>query len=138
MTVLYFGGAEGVLPMNLLILSIVLISIPLFIILTLLGWLYDKRMRVWSPNQIVIVERNPYTFLAEPALSIRTLPIFNAILLTLRDVIDKAGIDCNEIDKILEYISEYQKLDVSRDESMKEAQELRASFGELFKYQESI
>jgi hypothetical protein len=79
------------------------------------------------------VERNPFTFVAEPRLHIQILPALIVVFDTLKQVQSSIGEDTSEIDGILTYIKEYSKLDVTRDEDMEHARNLRKSFGTLFK-----
>ena len=136
-TLFYFEGSEvvgGIVPLNYLVLGILLISLPLFIVLATLGWVYDKRLRIWSPDLEVKVERDPFTYVAEPRIHVMVMPLLCSVLGTLKRVMTEAEIDDAEINKILQYFSEYSKLSVSRDEDMEEARKLRAAYGELFQY----
>ncbi|MHA2150167.1 MAG: hypothetical protein ACXAAN_16130 [Candidatus Thorarchaeota archaeon] len=133
---IYFEGSgvvSGIVPFQILIIGIFVISLPLFLILATLGWFYDRKLQIWSPDLMVKVERNPYTFVAEPRLHIMILPAFFAVLETMREVLLSVNADTSDIDRILSYIEEYGKLDVARDEDMARARELRKSYGALFK-----
>jgi len=136
-TLFYFEGVDvvgGVVPIEYLAQGILFISLPLFILLAALGWVYDKKLQVWSPDLMVKIERDPFTYIAEPRLHNMVLPLFNAILGTLRDILTAAGIEDDGINRILRYVGDYSNLDVSRDEDMGKARNLRASFGEVFRY----
>jgi hypothetical protein len=52
----------------------------------------------------------------------------------MRNILVKAGIEDNQLNYILNYLREYSDLEVSRDEDMVKARNLRASFGELFQF----
>ncbi len=139
--VLFATGSSGVstvVSMDILILGVVFISIPLFIFLAFLGWLYDRRFKVWSPDVIVKVERNPYTYLAEPRMYVFVFPFLIAIFSTLQSLLKKANLETDTIDEILGYLSEYSKLDLSEDENMERSKELRKKIGDLFITEESI
>ncbi len=134
-TLFYFEGAEVVgriVPLDYLVLGILVISLPLFIVLAALGWVYDKRLRIWSPDLEVKVERDPFTYIAEPRIHVMVMPLLCSVLNALKRVMRAAEIDDTEISRTLQYFREYSKLSVSRDEDMEEARKLRAAFGELF------
>ena len=136
-TVFYFEGVDvvgGVVPIEYLAQGILFISLPLFILLAALGWVYDKKLQVWSPDLMVKIERDPFMYIAEPRLHNMVLPLFNVILGTLRDILTAAGIEDDGINRILCYVNDYSNLDVSRDEDMGKARNLRASLGEVFQY----
>lgn len=134
-TIFYYEGADaigGVVPIEYLVQGILFISLPLFVLLASLGWVYDKKLRIWSPDIVVKVERNPFMYVAEPRMHIMVLPLFHAILGTLNEVLIAAGIEDNEINRILRYINDYSNLDVSRDGDMEKVRNLRSSYGEIF------
>ena len=135
---IYFEGSEvvgSIVPLDIIVLGFFIISIPLFILLLTLGWLYDRKLRIWSPDLIVKVERDPFTFLAEPRIHIMVLPFFVSVLGTIKKIMCAVGADYREIDRILQYLADYSNLDVSRDEDMAKARNLRESFGVLFESQ---
>jgi len=134
-TIFYYEGADaigGVVPIEYLIQGILFISLPLFVLLASLGWVYDKKLRIWSPDVVVKVERNPFMYVAEPRMHIMVFPLFHALLGTLDEVLIADGIEDNEINRILRYISDYSNLDVSRNEDMEKVRNLRSSYGEIF------
>ena len=120
-----------------LFFAIVGISLPLLFVLLVAGWYYDKKLQLWSPDMTVKVERNPYSYVAEPYLFSMVLPFFYTYLLTLRSVLAKKGSNTTDIDEFLKYLSEYCNLRVSKDEDFKGAYEIRKSLGTLFKASDS-
>lgn len=108
------------------------ISLPMFIILIIAGWFYDKKFRVWSADTAVKVDRNPYSYVMEPKLYALTLPFINAMIDTLRSVMVKLDLDPKEASSLIEYLDEYAKLSASRNKDLKYALDLRASLGALF------
>lgn len=115
-----------------LFLSVFLISIPLLVILTIFGWYYDRKMKIWSVDMAVKVERDPYSYVPEPYLFSRIFPFFFAFLSTLREVFRVKGISLTEIDSTLEYLANYAELSVSKTQDFRTAQEFRTSLGMLF------
>lgn len=138
-TLVYFEGSDvigEVVPLEILILGFFVISLPLFVLLAVLGWFYDRKLQIWTPDLMVQVERNPFTYVAEPRLHILILPALIVVLETLRQVLLSLGEETSEVERILTYIKEYSKLDVTRDEDMEHARNLRKSLGVLFKAEE--
>lgn len=115
-----------------LFLAVVVISLPLLIVLTLLGWYYDKKLKIWSVDTAVKIERNPYSYVAEPYLYSRVFPFFFAFFTTVREIFRVKGISHKEVDETLEYLTKYTELSVSRTQDLKTAQDLRISIGALF------
>ncbi len=137
---LIFGALYSVLifegfvtdSMTILFLGIVFMSLPLLIVLTTIGWFYDKKLKVWSVDAAVKVERNPYSYVAEPKLHGMTLPFVHAFVKTLRDVFIEAEVPTKDLDNLIEFLDIYQNLDVSDEKDMKRARDLRQSIGALF------
>ena len=108
------------------------ISLPLLLILTIAGWYYDKKLRVWSADTTVKIERNPYSYVAEPYIFSRFLPFFFTYLKTLQKILVKKGNGSPEIIEALEYFDKYSQLVVSRNEDLWSALKIRKSLGNLF------
>ncbi len=125
-------AATDTVPLEYLVLGILFISLPLFMVLASLGWIYDRRLRIWSPDMIVKFERNPYQYLPEPYLHIQLFPFYLALFSTIRQVFMEAGLDATSIDRVLAFLQEYSELDVARTEDMDKAKRLRKSLGVLF------
>ncbi|MCF2136991.1 MAG: hypothetical protein K9W43_07055 [Candidatus Thorarchaeota archaeon] len=123
---------DDALSFEYLVLGLLFISLPLFLLLVTLGWIYDRRLRIWSPDMIVKFERNPYQYLPEPYLHIMLFPVYIALFNTFRKVFLKEGLDTSSIDKILTYLQQYAALDVGHTKDMQKARDLRNSLGVLF------
>lgn len=121
-----------------LFLSIFVISLPLLIFLTALGWYYDKKLRVWSADQAVKIERYPYSYVAEPYLYSRVFPFLFAFFTTMREVLKAKNSPYEEVDKILNYLAKFSNFSVSRIQDMREAQLLRESLGTLFQKNQGV
>jgi hypothetical protein len=115
-----------------LFFAVVGLSLPLLIFLTICGWYYDKRLRVWSPDMIVKVDRNPFSYVAEPRIYAMVFPFFYTVFKTLREAFQKLELDTLELDTIIKFLDDYSRLSSSRDQDMGEAQELRRIYGSVF------
>ncbi|MFX0045934.1 MAG: hypothetical protein ACFE8Z_08805 [Candidatus Hermodarchaeota archaeon] len=132
-TVLVPGAQVGeTVALEYLIMGIAFISAPLFIVLALLGWYYDKRLKVWSPERAVIVERDPFSYVPDPRYHAFDQPALYPLFSTLREVAVNADLDISELDKIIDYVAKYTSLSVSREEDMQVARDLQKSYGAMF------
>lgn len=122
-------------PILQILFGTFLISVPVYILLTLLGWYYDKRLKVWSSDAIVRIERNPYTYVPAPRELLLDVPFFYSFFTTMRGIFLKSEIEVEQIDRFMEYMSHYSGLTASRDQDMDEARKLRITFGPVFRYQ---
>ena len=125
-------AVDGIVPFDLLILGLLFLSLPVFVLVAALGWYYDKKLKIWSVDFAVKVERNPFSYVAEPRLRMMALPFYYTLFNTLRNILDSAGIDCRDAEAIMEYMGEYSDLSVIRKEDLLGAQELRKRYGRIF------
>jgi len=117
------------LPEDILLTAIYLISLPLFLILVILGWYYDKQLKMWGPEFSVRIERDPYSYVPEPRLWISVFPFMFAFLKTTYDVLDKTNADTSYLKKLIEYFAKYSNLKASVEDDMKQGQAIRADLG---------
>ena len=117
---------------NALWYAIMGISLPMFLILIIAGWFYDKKFRVWSANVAVNIDRNPYSYVMEPKMYAFILPFMNVMIDTLRSVMVKINLEPKEMTSLMGYLDEYARLSASRNQDLKYALDLRASLGVLF------
>ncbi|MFW9805314.1 MAG: hypothetical protein ACFFFK_01135, partial [Candidatus Thorarchaeota archaeon] len=126
------------IPLDYMVLAVVFISLPLFFVLTAIGWYYDKKLQVWSPERMVIVERNPYSYIPEPRFYVFEAPMLYTFFKMLKDITSKENIVIPELDRVIQYFSDYSSLSILRDEDMKTARRMRQSFGKLFERNEGM
>jgi hypothetical protein len=116
---------DGLVPFNYLILGIIFLSLPLFFILSFAGWFYDKKLRVWSADNIVKFERNPYMYVPDPRNGIVEIPFFTILSKTLYDLFEKLDLENTELGNMLLYLEKYRQFDASVDQNMEDARALR-------------
>jgi len=126
------AAVGNIVSINYLFLGLILLSFPLFILVAVIGWLYDKRLKIWSVDAAVKVERNPFTYIAEPKLHAMTMPIYYALFGILREIFNATGIETTEIHEILTFLDRYRSLSVTKESDMERAKSLRKSFGDTF------
>lgn len=131
-------SVNGVVPVGYLILGFILLSIPMLFLITSVGWFYDKKLRVWSPDMIVKVERTPYTYVPYPRDYAMDFPAHFTILETMKALFEALNIDAEEIERILAYMNEYCDFKASRDEDMQKARDLRRQYGPVFEPQKVV
>jgi hypothetical protein len=132
-TVLFPAVATGtVVPLGYLIFGIVFISFPMLSVLLILGWYYDRRLMLWTPDLTVQVERNIFTYVPTPSILTCTIPFAYCLLSVFSEVFDKIGADKASIIRLAKFLEEYRQLDSSRDEDMIAARGLSSSFGPVF------
>ena len=117
---------------NALFLGVVGISLPLLLVLVILGWVYDKKLKVWSADLAVQVERNPYSYVAEPSIFAFTIPFYYALFKIVYDILMTNDLETRQVKRMLEYLDTYSKLMSSRSQDLNKAVEIRRSLGSLF------
>lgn len=120
------------LPRNLLLNMIWLISLPLFILLVVLGWYYDKQLRMWGPEFSVRIERDPYSYVPEPKLVASFFPFIYAFLSTSYDVLNEINSDTRYIEKIIGYFDSYSALRSSVEDDMNRGKQIRFELGNIW------
>jgi len=128
----------NVVPLNYLFMGLILISLPLFTLIATIGWLYDRKLRIWSVDTAVKVERNPFSYVAEPRLYSLTMPIYYTLFETLREVFATTGVEATEVQRILDFMDDYGCFRVSKESDMRGAINLRKSFGETFQQSQGV
>jgi hypothetical protein len=123
---------NDIVPLNYLILGLFVLALPLFFGVTAIGWIYDKKLRIWSPDAAVRAERSPYQYVAPPRAYGIELPIYFTLFETLVEVFKKLDIEPSELERVLKYLTDYASLDVRNDADIAAARELRKSYGKLF------
>ena len=123
---------NDIVPLEYLIIGLFVLSLPLFFGITLIGWYYDKKLRVWSADSAVRAERSPYQYVPPPRAYGIELPIYFILFETLIEVFNNINVDSSELEQILQYLKDYGCLDVRKDVDIKAALALRKSYGTLF------
>jgi hypothetical protein len=124
------------IPFATMILGILFISIPLFVGLAIAGWYYDKKLQVWSPERIIMVERDPYCYVPRPRFHAFDVPFLYPLLRLFRDFAASAGIDHSAVDRLISYLDEFSALHPKKKGHIRAALELRESYGNLFSSRE--
>lgn len=123
---------EQTVPVDSLLLGIVIIAIPLFFCLAGLGWVYDRKLEGWSPERVIRVERNPYSYIPRPSYFIKLIPVLYCLLDLLQKLAPVMDIDIVRIRNIIEHLNQYNGLSVKKDEDMEKARRLGESYNNLF------
>lgn len=116
---------DGFVPLPYLMVGILFLSMPLYLCLTAAGWYYDKKLRVWSVDYAVKVERNPFSYVPDPRNGIIEIPFFLALFKPLNTLFKKMELDNSELEKIIEYLETYREFSAADDQDMAIARTLR-------------
>jgi len=117
--------SDGLVPLSYLIVGILFLSLPLYLVLTAAGWYYDKKLRIWSVDFAVKIERNPYSYVPNPRDGIIEIPFFLALFKPLNIIFQKMNLDNSELEKIIEYLETYREFSAAEDQDMADARALR-------------
>jgi hypothetical protein len=120
-------------PNDLLLNIVYLISLPLFMLLVVLGWYYDKKLKMWGPEFLIRIERDPYSYVPEPRLWAVVFPFLFVYLKNTYEVMRKMGKDTSKIEKIISYFDEYSRLKASNEKDLMRGRTIRANMGNLWK-----
>lgn len=101
----------------------------LFVFL-ILGYLYDRVFVLWSPQQEVVRERDPFQYVPNPRDRIFWFPIYSVILSTLESLAQEFDVDRTAITDTREYFAELQNMRPERREDIDNAIALRKKFVE--------
>jgi hypothetical protein len=136
--VLVFGSLyvlvifPGIPESSELVYAVLGISLPLLLILVGLGWVYDRKLKIWSVDLAVKIERNPYSYVLQPALFAFTIPFFYSFFGILYNLLKTLGLETESIEKVIAYLDEYSTFHPSRSKDLESARALRSSLGTLF------
>ena len=120
------------LPIELLYQVILLISLPMFILMVVGGWVYDRRLRLWSPDLVVQTERTPYSYVSEPRTYAVTVPIIFMLFKTMKGLFQDLNLDTGQLSRIAAYLDEYLRIRTTDDDDMRRANDLRSQLGPIF------
>ena len=131
--ILFPSVAEGdVVPIEYLLQGILFMSIPIFLVMVAAGWFYDRRLKLWSPQMAVDVERTPYSYVPDPRTRALVFPMFFTLISTTREILHQEGRRTEDLDRIIAYQDQFYGLHVSRNEDMETARRIRAELGGIF------
>jgi len=131
--ILFGIDAEGgTVPIEYLILGLLIISLPFMIVQIAAGWYYDRRLQLWSPDQVVRIERNPYSYVPEPRLVAFGAPFLYAQIHTLRELAEAYGISTSRIDRVSRHLERFFSLADEGERGIERAKQLRKEFGPVF------
>ncbi|MHA1246290.1 MAG: hypothetical protein ACTSPE_03120 [Candidatus Thorarchaeota archaeon] len=122
----------GTVPIGYLILGVLVISVPFMVIQVAAGWYYDRRLQLWSPDQIVRVERNPYSYVPEPRLVAFGAPFLYAQIHALRELAQAYGVSTSQIHRVSVHLERFFNLAAEGERGIEKAKRLRKEFGSVF------
>jgi len=123
---------DAKLPTEYLQISLTFFALPLFLLLLTVGWYYDKKLKLWAPDEVVKAERNPYSYVPDPKLITYSIPFNNALLNYFMQLFSKFNFDMTPLVKLETYLDTFSKLSAADDSDMATARQLRKDFGPVF------
>ena len=118
-----FGGSP--IPSDVQVNTIFLFAFPLLVLLVALGWFYDKRLKLWGPDYVVKMERDPYSYVPEPKYRVAHYPFILAIISVHSRIMNKEGMDTNYVDQVVQYMKRYFDLSPTSKKHIVEGGKLR-------------
>ncbi|MFW9975732.1 MAG: hypothetical protein ACFFDQ_10725 [Candidatus Thorarchaeota archaeon] len=109
---------KGLVPIEYLFQGILFLSVPIFLLMVVAGWFYDRRIKLWSPSMTVEEERSPFNYVPEPRTLSLTVPFFYGTLHFLYTILKHHNLDAKYSENLFEYMNRFLKLRVSRDEDL--------------------
>ena len=94
----------------------------------IVGYIYDRVLVLWGPQQEVVIERNPFQFVPHPRDRVFWFPIYSALLASAEELAKNAGVDTTPIDETREYYRDLQKLVPQKSSDIDVAIELRKEY----------
>ncbi len=81
-----------------------------------IGWLYDEKGKMWSPQLQVIAERNPYQYISNYKSMVYDYQVFYALIATLKKIMIKSGLDYSTLDDLAKHIGKFFDRKVTRSD----------------------
>ncbi|MFW9831936.1 MAG: hypothetical protein ACFFD8_09175 [Candidatus Thorarchaeota archaeon] len=122
----------GGVTIDYLFLGIFCISLPLYFGLVIAGFFYDKKLRMWSPDTVVKVERTPFSYVPSPRIKTFALPFFHVMLSFYYELFNEIGIETIELERLIMYLENYSHLRPDRTSDIDLAKKMRSEYGAIF------
>ena len=84
------------------------LSIVLLFSFVIIGYLYDKVFVMWGPQQEIMIERNPYSFVPQPQDQIFWFPSYAGMLEASAQLAEEFDLDTRVIKETREYFNTLQ------------------------------
>ena len=100
----------------------------MFIVFLITGYIYDRILVMWGPQQEVLIERNPFSYVAQPMDRIFWFPVYSTLLNAAQDLAEDMELDTTVLDETREYFAQLQTFGPLRCSDIDEAIDLRRQF----------
>ncbi|MHA1928256.1 MAG: hypothetical protein ACTSV2_06725 [Candidatus Thorarchaeota archaeon] len=100
----------------------------ILVVFLLIGYLYDKIFVMWGPQQEVVVERNPYSYVPQPRDRIFWFPVYSSILSACNDIAEALDLDTTTIEATRKYFSTLETFRPERTNDIDKAEDLKKKF----------
>lgn len=123
---------SGGVTLEYLFLGILFISLPLYVTLVIGGYYYDKKLRMWSPDSVVKVERTPFSYVSSPHIQAFMFPFLYGVLSFYYSLFIELKIDTAYLQKIINYLDRYFALRPENTTHIDLAKKMRSDLGSPF------
>lgn len=105
--------------------GVVIFTIIIFFVFLVGGYLYDRVFSLWSENQAVNIERNPYTYVPSPKEQWYVMAIYGYIFNSLSQIAKKLEIDLNNEEEMRLFLQHYLSMDPKTPNYISEVEKLK-------------
>jgi len=102
-------------------LSNIILTLIIFVVFVLGGYLYDRVFRLWTENTKVTIERNPYTYVPTPKEEIFTMGVYSFMISSLSKISKNLGIELEGEEAVKLMFNEYYSMNPETPEFEKSA-----------------
>lgn len=105
--------------------GVIIFTILIFIVFIIGGYLYDRVFSLWSENQAVNIERNPYTYVPSPKEQWYTMAVYGYIFNSLNQIAKKLEIDLDNEDELRLFLQHYLSMSPNTPNYVEEVEKLK-------------
>jgi hypothetical protein len=102
---LYYRDVPGLANMGLV--GAITLSLALIAVFIGIGWVYDRRLKLWNEAAQVTTERYPYQYVPDPRARMMDYPCLYAVLDTLMGLAPRMGLNTGVLYDLVEYLADY-------------------------------
>lgn len=100
----------------------------LLVVFLIIGYMYDKIFVMWGPQQEVVVERNPFSYVPQPRDRIFWFPVYSSILSACNDIAEALDLDTSVINDTRKYFSSLEAFRPERADDIDKADALKKKY----------
>lgn len=102
-----------------------LLSVVVFIVFVVVGYIYDRAFQLWTETQKVNVERNPYTYVPSPKEEWHSVVVWGYIFNALTQIAKKLDVELENQDEVRLFFEHYFSMNPTTPDFLGEVEKLR-------------